>query len=383
MHVVEDSTASYEYGKVPGLSTHGWDRQGALMTILSSRRIRWFALLLTIILVSVTYLVSAPGKVQVNAEALQMFAPLPQVMTSPDNPVTDAKVTLGRILYYDPRLSANQKISCNTCHPLDAYGAQSTSVSTGFKNQQGKRNAPTVYNAAGHFVQFWDGRAPTVEEQAKGPITNPIEMAMPSNAAAVQVIKSMPEYVALFQTAFPKDNDPVTYENMALAIGVFERGLVTPSKWDAFIQGNESALSDAQKAGFNTFAATGCQWCHAGAYVGGATYQKLGVVKPWPNQQDQGVYQLTKDDVDKMVFKVPSLRNIKKTGPYFHDGSVATLDEAIRNMAIHQRGVGLTKAQVKSIEAWMDSLSGQIPMDYIKRPELPKSTGQTPLPSGE
>ena len=136
-------------------------RQGALMTILSSSRIRWFALLLTIILVSVTYLVSAPGKVQVNAEALQMFAPLPVVMTSPDNPVTDAKVTLGRILYYDPRLSANQKISCNTCHPLDAYGAQSTSVSTGFKHQQGKRNAPTVYNAAGHFVQFWDGRAPT------------------------------------------------------------------------------------------------------------------------------------------------------------------------------------------------------------------------------
>ena len=353
------------------------------MAVLSSRRIRWFALLLTIILVSVTYLVSAPGKVQVNAEALQMFAPLPAVMTSPDNPVTDAKVTLGRILYYDPRLSANQKISCNTCHPLDAYGAQSTSVSTGFKHQQGKRNAPTVYNAAGHFVQFWDGRAPTVEEQAKGPITNPVEMAMPSNTATVEVIKSMPEYVALFQTAFPKDNDPVTYNNMALAIGAFERGLVTPSNWDAFIQGNESALTEAQKAGFNTFAATGCQWCHAGAYVGGANYQKLGVVKPWPNQEDQGVYQLTKDDVDKMVFKVPSLRNIKKTGPYFHDGSVATLDQAIRNMAVHQRGVALTNAQVKSIEAWMDSLTGQIPADYIKPPELPKSTAQTPQPSGE
>ena len=119
------------------------------------------------------------------------------------------------------------------------------------------------------------------------------------------------------------------------------------------------------------------------AYVGGASYQKLGVVKPWPNQTDQGVYQLTKDDTDRMVFKVPSLRNIKKTGPYFHDGSVATLEEAIRNMAVHQRGVTLTDAQVKSIEAWMDSLTGQIPTSYIKPPELPKSTSQTPQPMGE
>src|SRR5690242_8103455 len=229
-----------------------------------SSRMRGFALLLAVLVVSVTYLLSASGKVQVNADALKMFAPLPAVMTSSDNPVSDAKLGLGRILYYDPRLSANQKISCNTCHPLDAYGAEPKAVSTGFKQQKGKRNAPTVYNAAGHFVQFWDGRAPTVEEQAKGPITNPIEMAMPSNAAAVQVIKSMPEYIALFEKAFPNDLDPVSYNNMALAIGAFERGLVTPSAWDAFLKGEQSALTDAQKTGFNTFAAQGCQWCHAG-----------------------------------------------------------------------------------------------------------------------
>ena len=357
--------------------------EGVLMSNRRSRQVKWFALLLTLVFVPATYLLSASAKVQVNAEALKMFAPLPAMMSSPDNPVTDAKVTLGRILYYDPRLSANQKISCNTCHPLDAYGAESTSVSTGHKNQKGNRNAPTVYNAAGHFAQFWDGRAPTIEEQAKGPITNPVEMAMPSNAAAVQVIQTMPDYVALFQTAFPKDKDPITYNNMALAIGAFERGLVTPSRWDAFIEGDQSALSDAEKSGFNTFAATGCQWCHYGPYVGGAVYQKLGVVKPWPNQTDQGRYQLTKDEIDKMVFKVPSLRNIKKTGPYFHDGSVPTLDQAIRNMAVHQRGVTLTDAQVKSIEIWMDSLTGQIPISYIKPPELPKSTSQPPQPSGE
>jgi cytochrome c peroxidase len=353
------------------------------MSILETRHVRWLALLLTLVLIPAAYLLSASDTVEVNAEALQMFGPLPAVMSSPDNPVTDAKVTLGRILYYDPRLSANQKISCNTCHPLDAYGAESKSVPTGHKNQKGNRNAPTVYNAAGHFVQFWDGRAPSIEEQAKGPITNPVEMAMPSNAAAVRVIKSMPDYVALFHTAFPDVKDPITYNNMALAIGAFERELVTPSRWDAFIQGDQTALTDAEKSGFNTFAAIGCQWCHYGPYVGGSVYQKLGVVKPWPVQTDQGRYQVTKEQTDKMVFKVPSLRNIKETGPYFHDGSVPTLDQAIRNMAVHQRGVTLNDAQVKSIETWMDSLTGQVPLSYIKPPELPKSTSQTPPPSGE
>lgn len=353
------------------------------MSSLRLRLVTLLALVLMSVFLTAGYLVSASGKVQVNAEALKLFAPLPAAMSSPDNPITEAKVTLGRMLYYDPRLSANQKISCNSCHPLDAYGAQSTAVSTGHKNQKGNRNAPTVYNAAGHFVQFWDGRAPTVEEQAKGPITNPVEMALPSSGAAVQVIKSMPEYVALFQKAFPEDKEPITYNNMAAAIGVFERGLVTPSRWDAFLAGNRGALTNAEKAGFNTFAASGCQWCHSGPYVGGAVYQKLGVMKPWPDETDQGRYQVTKDELDKMVFKVPSLRNIEKTGPYFHDGSVATLDQAIRNMAVHQRGVTLTDAQVKSIETWLDSLTGEPHQSYIKPPELPKSSAETPLPSGK
>jgi cytochrome c peroxidase len=353
------------------------------MSAFKSHPLRWSAVLVILVLIPATYLLSESGKVQLNSEALKMFSPLPAVMGSPDNPLTASKVQLGRMLYYDPRLSANQKISCNTCHPLDAYGAESTKVSTGFKNQKGNRNSPTVYNAAGHFVQFWDGRAPTVEEQAKGPIMNPVEMAMPSHGVAVDVLKSMPEYVALFRTSFPDDKNPVTYDNMALAIGAFERGLVTPSRWDSFLEGNQSALTDSEKAGFNTFAAVGCQWCHNGPYVGGAAYQKLGVMKPWPNQKDTGRYQVTKEDTDMMVFKVPSLRNINKTGPYFHDGSVPTLDQAIRNMAVHQRGTQLTDAQVKSIESWMDSLTGQIPTSYIRSPMLPKSTSQTPPPSGE
>ncbi len=353
------------------------------MSRFASHPVRWFVVLCALIIVSATMLLSSSGKVQVNADAVKMFSPLPPAMTSPDNAMTEAKVKLGRMLYYEPRLSANQKISCNTCHPLDAYGAEPDRVSTGFKGQKGSRNAPTVYNAAGHFAQFWDGRAPTVEEQAKGPIMNPVEMAMPSNAAAVQVLKSMPEYMALFTEAFPGDNDPITYNNMAQAIGAFERGLVTPARWDAFLKGDEAALSDAEKLGFNTFAAVGCQWCHNGTYVGGSEYQKLGVMKPWPNQKDPGRYQVTKAEEDMMVFKVPSLRNIQKTGPYFHDGSVSTLGQAVRMMGAHQREVELIDSQVKSIETWMNSLTGPIPAGYIQPPALPRSTAQTPPPTGE
>ena len=338
---------------------------------------------IVVILISVSYVLSQGPGVQINPTALARFRPLPATMDSPDNPATPPKVKLGRVLYYETRLSANQKISCNTCHPLDAYGAESKPVSTGYKNQKGTRNGQTVYNAAGHFVQFWDGRAPTVEEQAKGPVMNPVEMGMPSDTAAVRMLKSIPEYATLFQEAFPNEPDPVTFNNMALAIGAFERGLVTPSRWDAFLGGDQSALTDAEKSGFNTFAATGCQWCHYGPYVGGASYQKLGVMKPWPNQTDQGLYQLTKDETDKMVFKVPSLRNINKTAPYFHDGSVPTLDQAIRDMAVHQRGVTLTDAEVKSIETWLAALTGKIPVDYIKPPKLPKSGPLTPSATGE
>ena len=371
-----------EDDNVPDPAQQGLDiSQGVPMSRLNLHQVGWFIFLFVMVFMVIGFVASASDKEQVNAEALKLFSPLPAVMEASANPISDAKVKLGRMLYYDPRLSASQQISCNTCHGLDAYGAEQKPVSTGHKGQKGKRNAPTVYNAAGHFAQFWDGRAPTVEEQAKGPILNPIEMAMPSNVAAVQVVKSMPEYVALFRTAFPNEKDPVTYDNIGLAIGAFERKLVTPSRWDGFLQGNQSTLTDEEKAGFNTFAATGCQYCHYGAYVGGASFQKLGVVKPWANQSDAGLYQLTKDENDKMVFKVPSLRNIKKTGPYFHDGSVATLEQAIRNMALHQRGVKLSDAQVKSIMAWMDSLTGPLPSTYIKGPVLPKSTAETPRPS--
>jgi cytochrome c peroxidase len=319
-------------------------------------------------------------KATVDPARLQLFKALPASMESSDNPLTDEKINLGRMLYYDPRLSKGQDVSCNTCHDLSKYGVDAGPVSTGHKGQKGTRRAPTVYNAAGHFAQFWDGRAATIEEQAKGPMVNPVEMAMPDARRIAAVLKSMPEYVAAFQKAFPGEKDPVTYDNAGKAIGAFERKLVTASRWDKFLAGDQAALTDAEIAGLNEFLDTGCQTCHNGVYMGGSMFQKLGLVKPWPEGTDQGRFALTKQDSDKMVFKVPGLRNVEKTAPYYHDGSVKTLDEAVAKMAEHQLGKPLAKEDVDSIVTFLKTLTGKIPAEYIKAPELPKSTPKTPKP---
>jgi cytochrome c peroxidase len=320
------------------------------------------------------------GKPAVDPAKLQMFQALPAVMDSVGNPITDDKVNLGRMLYYDARLSRGQDVSCNTCHALDKYGVDDEALSTGFKGQKGSRNAPTVYNAAGHFVQFWDGRAANVEEQAMGPILNPVEMAMPDQKRVIQVLRSMPEYVEAFKKAFPDEKNPVMYDNVGLAIGAFERKLVTSSRWDKFLGGDQTALTDREKAGLNAFLDAGCQACHSGAFLGGSVFQKLGAVKPYPDTRDLGRFNVTKQDADKQVFKVPSLRNVEKTAPYFHDGSVKTLKEAVTNMANYQLGRTLSPADVTSILSFLNTLTGDLPSEYIKEPTLPKSTARTPKP---
>jgi cytochrome c peroxidase len=321
-----------------------------------------------------------PQPAVVDAAKLKAFAPLPAVVASTGNPASAEKVALGRILYYEPRLSKSHQIACNTCHLLDKYGVDGQPTSDGHKGQVGERNAPTVYNAAGHLAQFWDGRAADVEEQAKGPVMNPIEMAMVSEENVLSVLKSMPEYVAAFKAAFPGEKDPVTFDNMAKAIGAFERGLTTPSRWDKFLSGDQNALTSDEKAGLNSYLEAGCQTCHAGAYVGGNLYQKVGLMKAWPDGSDPGREKVTKSEADRMVFKVPSLRNIAMTGPYYHNGKIATLEQAVTIMAEYQLGKTLTDAQTKSIVAWLGSLTGDIPTDYIRQPELPKSTPKTPKP---
>lgn len=304
--------------------------------------------------------------------ALKLFKPLPEAMQSSDHPSNPAMVDLGRVLFYDPRLSKANDVSCNSCHNLTTYGVDNRAVSTGHLRQTGNRNSPTVYNAAGHFVQFWDGRAADVEAQAKGPVMNPVEMGITSEAEVVSRLKAIPAYVAMFRKAFPGQADPVTFDNMATAIGAFERGLLTPSRWDKYLKGDETALTAAEKAGFRQFVEAGCAGCHSGALVGGSLYQKAGLVKPWPNQSDLGRYAVTKQNTDKMLFKVPSLRNVLKTGPYFHNGETARIEEAVAAMGSHQTGASLDEQQIRSIVTWLGALTGEIPAAYIKQPVLPR-----------
>lgn len=325
---------------------------------------------------------SAGGDVTIDESLLPAFGVLPAAMESKDNPLTEDKILLGRALYYETRLSASNEISCNTCHVLTVDGADQRKTSVGHKKQTGKRNAPTVYNAAGHFAQFWDGRAPTIEEQAKGPITNPIEMAMESDKNVLAELGKVKWYREQFKKAFPDaKGDPITMDNLAKAIGAFERKLVTPSRWDKFLAGDKSALTPAEKAGFKKFTETGCNTCHAGVYVGGAMFQKLGLAKPWPKQDDLGRYEVTKNDADKMFFKVPSLRNVAKTAPYFHDGSVATLEEAVKNMAEYQLAKNLSDADVASIVTFLKALSGDIPKDYVAEYKVPAEIPPAPKPT--
>ena len=316
----------------------------------------------------------------IDGERLGLFKPLPEALPVSAGGAEAEREALGRMLYFDARLSKSQTISCNSCHKLDAYGVDNEVTSEGHKGQRGDRNSPTVYNAAAHFVQFWDGRAPNVEAQAKGPVLNPVEMGMASGTQVVAVLKSMPEYVAAFKKAFHGQKDPVTFDNAANAIGAFERKLLTPSRWDKFLKGDQTALTAQEKAGFNVFYETGCETCHAGALLGANMYQKLGNVKPYPDTSDPGRFKVTKEDGDRMIFKVPSLRNVEKTAPYFHNGKVTRIEDAIAQMADYQLGRKLSSEEIASIATFLRSLTGEIPADLVKPPTLPQSTPRTPKP---
>ena len=318
-----------------------------------------------------------PARPTISKALLKDYPVLPASFESDANPITDAKVELGRMLFFEKRLSKNHDVSCNSCHGLTTFGVDNQPTSPGHKGQLGGRNSPTVYNAGNHIAQFWDGRAATLEEQAKGPILNPVEMAMADEAAVLKVLSSMPEYVDAFKKAFP-DDPKVTYENLGKAIGAFERKLVTPSRFDAWLGGDEKSLTDQEVRGFSKFLSLGCPTCHYGVSVGGETFQKLGLVKPWPDESDLGRFDVTKKEEDRMKFRVPSLRNIEKTGPYFHKGQVKTLEEAVTFMALHQLGKELEDAEIADVVAFLKSLTGTLPTDYIAEPKLPESTATTP-----
>jgi cytochrome c peroxidase len=318
------------------------------------------------------------------SEANTKFDPLPMVMQSAKHPVTEAKVTLGRQLFSEKRLSKNQDLACNSCHALTSYGVDirggAPKVSTGHKGQLGTRNAPTVYNAALHIAEFWDGRAIDVEAQASGPMLNPVEMAMPNGAAVVTMLKSIPGYAPLFKAAFPGGADPITIANVTTAIGAFERKLVTKDRFDEYLGGDVAALTPAELDGLTVFMDAGCPSCHKGAGLGGASYEKLGVFMT-VTTDDVGRYNVTKRAADKYVFKVPSLRNIEKTAPYFHDGSQATLTDAVTTMSAAQTVAGkLSSAEVAKVVTFLKSLTGEIPADYIKEPAALPGSATTPAP---
>lgn len=314
--------------------------------------------------------------IEVNPTSLGLFKPLPESADDPGNPYTKEKVDLGRMLYYDKRLSKDRSVSCNSCHDLASFGDDGAAVSTGIDGQKGGRSAPTVYNAALHIAQFWDGRAPDVEAQAVGPILNPIEMGMPDEVYVVKVLNSIPGYVEAFERAFPDRDQPLTYHNIGEAIGAFERRLLTPSRWDKFLEGDRDALSDAEKKGFNLFVNKGCATCHNGAGVGGHMYQKLGLIKPWPTA-DRGRAEVEGFEALEGFFKVPSLRNVTETAPYLHDGSIQSLEEMVKKMAEHQQGLDLADEEVASIIDFLGALKGEIPVKYIAEPELPVDGDET------
>lgn len=280
---------------------------------------------------------------------------------------SDAKVNLGYHLFYDPRLSKNSTISCNSCHDLNTFGVDNEATSLGDDGiTRGGRNSPTVLNASMHFKQFWDGRAETIEDQAGMPITNPVEMMIPNEDYLVQRLGEIDLYKKLFKRAFPTEDQPITYSNLTNAIGAFERKLITPAPFDAYLKGDQNALTLQQKKGLMSFITVGCTQCHTGPLLGATMFQKFGVHQDyWTLTKsvniDNGLFDLDKDESQKFMFKVPSLRNVEHTGPYFHDGHVKTLKDAVIIMAKVQLNYDLSAEEADNITEFMKSLSGELP----------------------
>ncbi len=307
---------------------------------------------------------------------LSIFVPLPTEATPGNYPMSEALVQLGRLLFHDPRLSSSQQMSCATCHPLDRFGVDGLTVSMGRDNIPVKRNAQTVFNAALHIAQFWDGRSPSVEEQAKVPIVSTAEMGIDLPETVEAILGTIPGYAPLFANAFPKDPDPITYDNVGTAIGAFERRLLTPSRFDRFLAGDRNQLNEQEQRGLQTFIALGCANCHMGTTVGGLLFKKLGDFEAYPTS-DLGRFEITQSEQDRYVFKVAGLRNVAKTAPYLHDGSIATLEEMVRIMARYQLGIPANEAQVADVVVFLNTLTGELPLQYIAVPPLPPSGPDT------
>lgn len=307
-------------------------------------------------------------------EALPSKAPAPA-----DNPTTAAKVVLGQMLYHDPRLSSTGTVSCASCHNTMLGGEDNRPVAMGVNGQTGGRSAPTVWNSAFNAVQFWDGRAASLEDQAAGPVTNPIEMGMKNWDAVVARLKSIAGYQKLFEQVFGPN--AISKSNATKAIAAYERTLITPnSPYDQYVKGNKSALTTQQIRGMEKFASLGCSGCHSGpAFNGPGTYQKFPIYSNGffaaKFKKDKGRFEATGDRNDEFFWKVPTLRNIALTAPYFHNGSVKTLNKAVKFMAKLQLKKELSDSEVNDIVAFLNALTGEFPKQQM--PVLPGTLGKT------
>ncbi len=288
------------------------------------------------------------------------------------------QVELGKKLYFDPRLSKSGFISCNSCHNLSMGGTDNLKTSIGHNWQQGPINAPTVLNSSMNLAQFWDGRAKDLQAQAGGPIANPGEMGF-SHKLAVEVLESIPQYVTEFKQVF--GTDKITIDEVTAAIAEFEKTLVTPnSRFDQWLLGDKNVLTEREVAGYKLFKSSGCIACHNGPAVGGNSFQKMGVVKPYKAKSPaQGRSAVTGKDADRFKFKVPTLRNVEMTYPYFHDGEAETLTEAVDVMGRLQLGKKLSNKENAQIVAFLKTLTGDQPA--FQMPVLPPSTDKTPRPN--
>ena len=333
-------------------------------------------------LLGMTALTGVVFAVEGQWQALPEKAPEPA-----DNPTTEAKVALGKMLYFDTRFSSTGTVSCFSCHNVMEGGDDHRPTSIGVHGQVGGRNAPTVWNSAFLSAQFWDGRAPSLEEQAKGPPTNPIEMGMANLDATIARIQAIPGYKPYFAAAFGQ-GDTVTMDNAAKAIAAYERTLITPdSAYDRYVKGDKKAMTEQQVRGMDTFAKTGCTACHSGPTFNGSANLPMGQgffmkFPIFPGSVYETQYKLTEDlgrqtvtqqDADKHLWRVPTLRNLTYTAPYFHNGAVQSLDEAIRVMAKTQLNKELTKSEVQDIVAFLGALDGPFPQQTM--PRLPPTPG--------
>ena len=282
----------------------------------------------------------------------RMITPLPTNI-----PYDKEKAMLGKQLYMDTSLSKDGKVSCNTCHDLKRYGVDNEIFSIGADGVLDEPfNSPTTFNSVFNFVQFWDGKAKNLADQAKNPFINPKEMALKDEAEVVKRVEANAKYKASFDKIYGQ----ITMQNITDAIAEFEKTLITPNApFDRYLNGDENAISSQAKRGWEAFKSNGCIACHQGQNVGGTMYQKIGIFEPYPNQENLGRYEITKIESDKMVFKVPSLRNVAKTAPYYHDGSIPTLDACVQFMAYYQLGRFLDQQTVDDIVAFLESLTGE------------------------